>query len=522
MDLGDKNKLVERLITWPFWLCLILHTLYTLLNAKPIGDDSYLHPMWLELFSEQFRAGDLYPRWLFETYGSFGSPTFYLYPPLTYFFGTVISLLGIDSGVTLYNIVQYVALLLSGYTSYLLLKDLGVARKIATMGALVYAFNPYHFADVFARSALSEHVALAFLPLVFLGIERISQRDKRVRGTVLMLTAWSLLILTNIPTLCIAGIGALAMLFTKRDGKLFAYTALAFIGALAITAFYWMPAYHFSQFTRTDALWSIADKAIPDQIALATFIAIALTLLALWIYRQKSDRQQIQGWVLLAAIALVMQLPYVTDWLYTVMPLKLVQFNWRFVMLAMLALPILMMRNTRFATISLVVIGVSTLMLYIAYGYQHLYKGDVAYYEQPIKRDAPEYTTKWVPYADSVLIPFLQQHENDSVITGKQEDYLTVIGSRIGPSNVGADVTASSSVVRLHQFYWPEWKITFNYQDLPISHDEHGFLTTTLPSDHGKLRATLRESSVERISKWISLVSIMIVAGMCVFIRRHT
>lgn len=508
MDQGEKSKLIERLSMTPFAVCLGLHILFTLLNAKPIGDDSYLHPMWLELFSEQFRAGDLYPRWLFETYGSFGSPTFYLYPPLTYFFGAVISLLGTDSGVTLYNIIQYLALLLSGYTSYLLFKQLSVSRSRAFIGALVYVFNPYHFVDVFARSALSEHVALAFLPLVFLGFEKISHSERVFRGIATMLVGWTLLILTNIPTLCVTGIGVLVMIYAKRDVKLLGYSAVAFIVALALSAFYWLPAYRFSQFTRTEALWSFTSKTLPDQILVVLMIVTILFLIAARTYNRKlSDASELRGWLTLATVALVLMVPFVTDLLYTIYPFKLIQFNWRFTMLAMLALTVLMVKAERYARIAMPVVGLSTMALYLIYGFTYVFR-DVSSYEQPIKRDAPEYTTKWVPYHDSVLIPFLQKEDN-AIISSEEIPGLAISDAYVNASGLSASLRSSSSgTIRLHQFYWPEWSVWLGSERLPIAPDAHGFLTAELPAGNGRLTASMQESPIERTSKWISIVSL--------------
>ncbi|HEY9847696.1 MAG TPA: hypothetical protein V6D03_16055, partial [Candidatus Caenarcaniphilales bacterium] len=44
------------------------------------------HLKWSKHFAEQFWLGDLYPRWLLEMNAGLGSPTFFFYAPVPYYF----------------------------------------------------------------------------------------------------------------------------------------------------------------------------------------------------------------------------------------------------------------------------------------------------------------------------------------------------------------------------------------------------------------------------------------------------
>src|SRR6185437_12964608 len=46
------------------------------------GHDTHDHLNYVKYFSEQFWAGNLYPRWLMGMNHGLGSPTFFVFPPL--------------------------------------------------------------------------------------------------------------------------------------------------------------------------------------------------------------------------------------------------------------------------------------------------------------------------------------------------------------------------------------------------------------------------------------------------------
>ena len=47
------------------------------------------HLKWSKHFAEQFWQGDLYPRWLMDMNAGLGSPTFFFYPPIPYYFNSL-------------------------------------------------------------------------------------------------------------------------------------------------------------------------------------------------------------------------------------------------------------------------------------------------------------------------------------------------------------------------------------------------------------------------------------------------
>ena len=77
----------------------------------------------LRHFSLQFWSGDLYPRWLMGTYHGFGSPTFFIYGPLPFFFECMMApFAGRAPGSFALSLSAVMALWLSGLAAYLWLR----------------------------------------------------------------------------------------------------------------------------------------------------------------------------------------------------------------------------------------------------------------------------------------------------------------------------------------------------------------------------------------------------------------
>src|ERR1700750_1925389 len=63
----------------------LLLTLPCILYGFPYyGDDSAANAVYSTTFAQQFRAGDLYPRWLLAINGGLGSPVTFYYPPFAW------------------------------------------------------------------------------------------------------------------------------------------------------------------------------------------------------------------------------------------------------------------------------------------------------------------------------------------------------------------------------------------------------------------------------------------------------
>jgi hypothetical protein len=220
-------------------------SLPALLTGMPAGSDTVFHASWYTHFSEQFRSGELYPRWLAGMNGGLGSPVFFYYAPLPYH---LTSLLGTfvhagDYGLRHLAYGTALSFVASGLACYLWLRQLSGGLG-AALGATLYLLAPYHSViDPFMRGAYSELWAFAWMPLVLYFARRAAAGDARLAFAALSLS-YALLACTHLPaTLIFSPLPAAYAYFASGRR---AAAVLRVCGAMALgaglSAIYLLPA----------------------------------------------------------------------------------------------------------------------------------------------------------------------------------------------------------------------------------------------------------------------------------------
>jgi hypothetical protein len=119
---------------------------------------------YLVEFDQTLRDGYLWPRWAPDFAFGYGYPLFNIYAPLAIYAAEILHLLGmttVGSVKTMYALATIGA----GLVMYLFVRRL-FGRDAGLLAAVVYMYVPFHLLEIFVRSAYSEFVALALLPLV--------------------------------------------------------------------------------------------------------------------------------------------------------------------------------------------------------------------------------------------------------------------------------------------------------------------------------------------------------------------
>ncbi|WP_119462685.1 hypothetical protein [Rhodospirillaceae bacterium SYSU D60014] len=141
------------------------------------GHDAKHHVRWLHFFAEQFWQGTLYPRWLPEMNAGFGSPVFFIYPPLPYFVTALLHPFAPDPAAAPYRLAAGIALSLfvGGMGTFCWMREL-VSRRNALLSAILFILLPYHLLiDVYLRVAYAELWALAWAPWALFAIHRFDR-----------------------------------------------------------------------------------------------------------------------------------------------------------------------------------------------------------------------------------------------------------------------------------------------------------------------------------------------------------
>jgi 6-pyruvoyl-tetrahydropterin synthase related domain len=233
-----------------FWdevaILLLLGFVTLLFNIRMIRDglngniDMLWHMTWLQHFSHQLREGIWYPRWLAGTNYGYGSPTFVFYPPLIYYIGSALRILGLTAEQTMTALFS-LGCFLSGVTCYLY----GRSRwrpLFAFISAALYMTAPFMARVMHYVNSLSTVVAFAWVPLIWYLTEKSLQ--KTVWRVPLSL-AWAGLALTHLPSLLLSlviWLPCVLVLAVQRSFRVVGLTIFhAFLG-LGLASLYLVPA----------------------------------------------------------------------------------------------------------------------------------------------------------------------------------------------------------------------------------------------------------------------------------------
>jgi hypothetical protein len=505
---------VERTAFILVAIASFLNVLLGVLNYPVIGHDAYVHLNWLDQFTWASSRGICYPRWLPDSFGGFGAPTFYFYPPLVYWFASGFHFIGIAAAASLYQFIQLAFSFLSVLTAFNLLKQIDGRRLIALTGALLYGFLTYHFCDVYVRDALTEHAALAFLPIVFLRF------PNPLRGIAIYAFGWTGLFLTNLPISYIALISILVVLFARGSFKELPIQAVSLIIAIAASAFYLFPAFglrglihqrhlfdlpmHTSQFG-----FALLDifQGHPDwlrTLSIATIIAGVICFVAML----KNSDSESRAWKWLIAVAIFFQIPFLSAPLWHLVPgMPFVQFSWRWNGILLLAIAAILVKgHTKIVHCVIIGLALTTILSELTLSRNLFVRPPLPI--NSFRMDAPEYAPKWASSDPNEVIGITLRRMSDppALLLGLTavNDSISLTSRNPERSNFTVRLERPATA-RFHQFYWPYWKLYKDSTEIPMSPDPNGFATAELPAGEYSVLLKLERSQFENASSVTSI-----------------
>ncbi|WP_242125489.1 integral membrane-like protein [Sphingobium sp. Sx8-8] len=279
--------------------------------------------IWTSQFGTEMAKGDLYPRWLPDSFEGLGSPTFYFYPPIAFWIAGAFDAGGLST-LTAINMAAFLTLLLSGITMYHWLSARGTYPLV---GAILYMAAPYHLMDFYVRGALAEFTAFLWYPLVALAITRLPER----RSLMLLVFAYGGLVLTHLPMAMLTGFFLIAPLGVHKilaDRRAFWPLAASVALAVGLAAFYLVPALTMQDHISSQLLWEpwyrpsswglLASGRLLQALSIPALIAglalLSLSARSIWTFIS-----------LLAALAALGLIPFIWD----IPPFVQAQFPWR-------------------------------------------------------------------------------------------------------------------------------------------------------------------------------------------------
>ncbi len=308
------------------------------------GHDIVTYLIYAQQTAANLGEGEVFPAWGGGFNAGYGSPALLFYPPLTSYVNAIPVLVGIPVAVGVW-VLALLAHLLSGLALFGWLRSAGLGRS-ALPAAVVYMVAPYRFVDLYLRSALSEHWAFVWPPLIlWVAASRRLSRPMQVALTALLVAA---LLLTNLPMAVLFGI-ALAIWFSFSS-RLSGMRLPIVIGVglgFAVAAFALVPQALSSSFFDTERYYgAAAGKFRPSAntlfsegfgvwnlntlFSLVLVLTCVLALAAYWSLGRTERRDRGARLAILGAVAGVVIASGPMGPIWDVLPvLSKLQFPWR-------------------------------------------------------------------------------------------------------------------------------------------------------------------------------------------------
>ena len=353
MVLWLKNRWKE--IAFLFGITCIFMLPYITKDFLGVEHDTFFHLSRIEHLAEAIQHGSFLPA-IYPTennYFGYASPLFYSDFLLIPF--ACLHALGLALSTT-YKITIFMATLLSACTMFLLCKEISKITVAPYIASTAYVFSNYRITDVYVRGALGEIFAFVFLPLMLLGTYQILHKNKNtftlslgLTGLVLSHNLTFLMSCFLFVILCLLSIRS----FTKQKLQ---YLCKNVVFAFLFSAFFTLPmleqlhsqsfvvnyygqtsdlaagSMKFWQYFVNQTIFGYSGNTLDHSMTMTVNIGWFLTFFPSLYFFVKQKNTWITRFLILGYIAMLLPSSLLP---WSLIPLQIMQFPWRFNTIAM-------------------------------------------------------------------------------------------------------------------------------------------------------------------------------------------
>lgn len=260
-------QLFNRVALFFTFIAICLPAVQPLFNGQmPRTDDGTIHLYRVVVLDHSIRVdGTLWPRYSSGLVYGYGAPLFNYFPPTAYYPAVALHQLGLSYVQSWTTTMALWLLIAAGGVFWLgRIWSNGIGGIVS---AIAYLYAPYLLFDVFTRGTLTEVAALAILPWTLWAFTRLSQHGRRL-DFALAVGSFALFIpihniVTLHGTLLLMTYCMFLWLSASERRRGFAQMASAGVLAVALTAFFWLPALGETGATKLDGVVANLDFIDP-------------------------------------------------------------------------------------------------------------------------------------------------------------------------------------------------------------------------------------------------------------------
>ncbi len=529
---------------------LTLSLLWPLFIAPYFNHHDDVQVIRLYEMNNCIKDGQIPCRWVPNLGGLYGYPIFNYYAPLPYYFGELIYLLTNNLLVSVK--VMFAVSFVGAYIFMYLFASKIWGKTGGALSAIFYSFAPYHALDFYIRGAMGEMWALMLLPAVLWGAVKLEEKINLGNLLLFGIFIAAAILAHNLSAMIFLPIMVLwiILLFFKRRNYRFLWFSLSsVILGLMLSAFYLLPMLsekslvhvdtttsgyfsfteHFKGFRKLflDRSWEYGSsiREIPggerDKLSyqvgwvhLVGWLLAGAAAFSFW-RRNKWMSTVVLVFSVFASMSIFLIHPR-SEFIWKALePLKYLQFPWRFLLFVIFFVSFLSgsffklnFKYKNFLWVLLISMVVTLNFSYfrpekfIETNDKKLLSGKD--WDKQIKRSIFDYLPIYAKEPPAELAT-----ERYQILTGDSRIYDYKEGTNWITFKTE---TRSHSIVRLSQYYFPNWKVFVDGKEATVEYKNNslGLMTFILGKGNHEIAARLYDTPVRSIGNLITLTGFAI------------
>jgi hypothetical protein len=550
-------------LTFIIGLLLTISLLWPLVAAPYFSHHDDVQVIRLHQMNTCIEDWQIPCRWVPDLGGEYGYPLFEFYAPLAYYVGEIYY--KVTGSFMVAAKLMFVTSFVGAFVFMYLLGRRLWGDVGGMLSGVFYSFAPYHAVDFYVRGAMGEMWALMFFPAILWALVRLHSKRSTFNTALLAISMAGLVLSHNLSAMIFLPITlafALILFWQERSKYFLIITGLALLLGLVISAFYWMPASaekslihidtttvgYFSYTEHFKGLrkllidqswgWGPSLREVPggerDGMSYQIGWVHELTfVLALYLgfrgykrdvgeKRKRRILQMILGLSLLVVVVSIFMIHPRSLFVWKIVDdyIKYLQFPWRFLMLVIVFISLavgslsqtLPSKYKHHIVLGLVVLVVAFNFSFfrpekfLYFQESDLFTGNL--WDKQIKRSIYDYLPIYAEAPPAELATEKYQILEGDVVV---KDYNQ------GSNWISMHLVSNSErmIIRLSQYYFPNWQIRANDQLIPIDYGNPlGLMTVLLGKGDFYLEARLYDTPLRTLCNWLSFGGILITLGL--------
>lgn len=212
-----------------------------IVNGMPNGHDLHAHIARGVGMSKEISEGQFPPLVVSNFANGFGYSWNLFYPPLEPYLLAIIQIFTFTY-VNAFKVLLILSIIVAGLSMFKLVEEIISKKNTALVASIIYMCSPYILTDIYIRMAVGEILAYAFLPILFLGLYNVFEKNGN-KHILITIGAVGILLSHNISTVFAVLISAIYVIFNinKLNKDILKKIGINVVFILLLVMFFYLP-----------------------------------------------------------------------------------------------------------------------------------------------------------------------------------------------------------------------------------------------------------------------------------------